>query len=485
MNLTTLLQPFSSELFDIPDITLTGIQNDSRHVMPGDLFIAYPGVTADGRDYIEQAIQAGAAAVLYEPHGFTLNMERFYHIPFVPLERLSQRLAVLANQFYDTPSRKLSIIGVTGTNGKTTVAYQLAQAYQLLGKKAAYIGTIGQGEVQQLLPLPNTTPDALCLQKLLHSYVVAGIEYVCMEVSSHALSLGRVDGIQFSQAIYTNLSHDHLDFHQTMDAYAAAKASLFSKLSLQHVVINTDDAYSQLMQANVPSSSQQWLYGLESSSNIRALRWSSSMSGSQVDITSPWGDRQIQLKSLGKFNIYNSLAVFASLMASAVGSLDDIVEVMGQLNPSPGRMEIVAQKPCVVVDYAHSPDALENVLSTLVSLKPEKLWVIFGCGGDRDKTKRPIMGKVAYRYADVVILTNDNPRSEDPLKIMEEIRFGITDDSDVVTIPDREKAIHYALKHAQQNDMVLIAGKGHEDYQIIGSERTLFSDQQVVREYYA
>ncbi len=482
MKLFTLLKSIIDDPSLLPEVEISGLQNDSRRIVAGDLFIAYPGAITDGRQYIEQAISAGAVAILYDPQGF-LHPESLSSIPTITLPKLSEKLAAIASQFYDNPSSKLSVIGVTGTNGKTTIAYQLAQAYGLLGHRATYVGTLGQGEVHALKPLANTTPDALCLQKLLHEYVGKGVQYVCMEVSSHALSLGRVDHIDFRQAIYTNLSLDHLDFHGSMAAYALAKALIFSKPTLQYGIINQDDAESELMQRQLPTTCRRLLYGLGEESDIRAVAWETGMSGSSMEVCSPWGRHRLHLQSLGRFNVYNSLAVFACLMASNVASIDKITRVMGELKPSPGRMEIVAQDPCVIVDFAHTPDALENVLLTLADLKPNKLWVVFGCGGDRDRTKRPIMGRIASQYADVVVLTHDNPRTESPEVILQDILQGIPDGHSIKTISERRGAIHYALSNAHKQDIVLIAGKGHENYQIIGHQRFAFSDQEVVRDF--
>ena len=482
MKLSALLSIFSLDVALEFDVHIQGLQNDSRHIASGDLFIAYPGAVTDGRDYIQQAIQAGAVAVLYDSDNFSLDSDSVNTIPLIPMPQLSPKLAMIAMHFYHHPACQLSVTGVTGTNGKTTIAYQLAQAYDVLGSPAAYIGTIGQGDVHALKPLANTTPDALCIQHLLYDYVADGVQQVCMEVSSHALSLGRVEGVEFQQAIYTNLSHEHLDFHGSMEAYAKAKASLFAIPTVQCAIINQDDAYSMLMQQHVPPTCRLLTYGIDNASDVRAVTWETGMSGSTINVVSPWGQHQLHTQSLGRFNLYNTLAVFTSLLASEIASVDAVVDVMSQLKPSPGRMEIVAQNPCVIVDYAHTPDALENVLLTLVDLKPQTLWVVFGCGGDRDRTKRPLMGRVASQYAHVVVLTNDNPRNEDPELIIQEIRQGMPADSHIHSIADRRAAIQYALNNANASDIILIAGKGHEDYQIIGAQRFTFSDQYVVRE---
>lgn len=478
MKLTDLLRPWVT--VDAPECDISGLQNDSRKVKPGYLFFAYPGVAADGRLFVDQAKQAGAAAIIYESENLPQIGSFPADIPCVPVTELGKKLSAIASRFYDYPTRALSVTGVTGTNGKTTIAYQLAQAYGLLGEKAVYVGTLGQGDVRALQPLLNTTPDALCLQQLMYEYKHANVRQLCMEVSSHALSQGRVDDIDFSGAIYTNLTHDHLDYHHTMQDYAAAKASLFGMSTLKWAIINCDDAYSEYMMQKLSPTCRKLTYGLQPGCDVQAVRWQTSMTGSEMEIASPWGHHQIHVNLLGKFNIYNSLAVFAGLLAQDI-PVRDVVEVMCKLQASPGRMEVVAQKPCVIVDYAHTPDALENVLITLQTLKQGRLGVVFGCGGDRDKTKRPIMGHIASQYADFSIVTSDNPRTEDPLQIVNEVAEGLLPEAQVLKIIDREEAIQCALKIAEPQDIILIAGKGHESYQQIGTKRFDFSDQDVVR----
>ncbi|TAL64371.1 MAG: UDP-N-acetylmuramoyl-L-alanyl-D-glutamate--2,6-diaminopimelate ligase [Legionella sp.] len=478
MNLSELLKPWlKTELAH--DCIVQGLQNDSRSIQTGDLFIAYPGAAADGRQFINKAISAGAVAIAYEPAHFdTANLPK--EIPCVAIPQLAEYLGAVAKRFYKNPSANMQVIGVTGTNGKTTIAYQLAQAHSLLGHKSAYIGTIGEGEVNALKPLNITTPDALCLQKLMHEYQQQGIEYVCMEVSSHALSQHRVDAIEFNQALYTNLTLDHLDYHHTMEEYGAAKALLFARPELQYAIVNQDDPYHQLMQDVIKPQVKVLTYGLHDQAEIRAVDWHMDIQGTTINTHSPWGEHSIQIQALGQFNIYNSLAIFTSLLASGY-SIEQVVHVMKQLKSAPGRMEIVASKPYVLVDYAHTPDALENVLTTLNQIKQGRLWVVFGCGGDRDKSKRPIMGKVASLYADKIVVTSDNPRSEVPDLIIEDIVQGIPSTISVTKQANREEAIHFALSEAAQDDIILIAGKGHEAYQQIGQVKHKFSDQEVVK----
>ncbi|WP_454780615.1 UDP-N-acetylmuramoyl-L-alanyl-D-glutamate--2,6-diaminopimelate ligase [Legionella sp. WA2022007384] len=478
MKLSQLLKPWMHHIKS--DCTVTGLENDSRRIQPGDLFIAYAGAAADGRFFISKAVSAGAVAIAYDPYHFPKDCRLPDSVPCIPVPELATQLAAIAKQFYDDPGRFLNITGVTGTNGKTTIAYQLAQAHHLLGQGAAYIGTIGQGNVDKLQLLDNTTPDSLCLQKLLHQYKNQGMSQVCMEVSSHALAQHRVDAIEFKQAIFTNLTLDHLDYHLTMENYAAAKALLFARESLQWAIINQDDSYQRIMAAAVKPHAKKVTYGIHQNCDVKVIDWSMDIKGTEIEVHSPWGQHQLRIKALGQFNIYNSLAVFSSLLASGYAPAK-VVEVMTQLKAAPGRMEIISNAPYVLVDYAHTPDALENALLTLNQLKKGRLWVVFGCGGDRDKSKRPVMGGVASKLADQIIITSDNPRTEDPQIIVNEIAEGITKSSNVIQLVDREEAIAYALNEADENDVILIAGKGHEAYQQIGSVKHAFSDQDVVK----
>ncbi len=479
MKLTELLLPWISR--SLPDYELQGLHNDSRQIKPGFLFLAYPGLLTDGRIFISKALEAGAAAVLYEPEQWPSTVAFPSLKNIIPFPDLAAKLPQIASRFYDYPTQHFQVTGVTGTNGKTTIAYQLAQAHHYLGQAAAYIGTLGQGQVGALTPLANTTPDALCLQQLLHQYRQQGIRQIAMEVSSHALDQGRVEEINFQQAIFTNLTHDHLDYHQNMEAYAAAKALLFAKDTLEWAILNKDDPYHEVMQKNIPNNCQLVSYGLQSSAQLRAQKWEISLEGTQLELESPWGCHQFHIKALGYFNISNTLAIFASLLAAGYEP-HKVCTIMPQLQAAPGRMEVIAQEPCIIVDYAHTPDALKNVLISLQQLKKGRILVVFGCGGDRDKLKRPMMGKIASEYADVLIITSDNPRFEDPLVIIEAITEGLKPGSCYYKIPAREKAIAKAISLADKNDIILIAGKGHEDYQQIKDARILFSDQQVVRQ---
>lgn len=478
MNLSQLLKPWMQNVTS--DCTITDLENDSRRIQQGNLFIAYAGFATDGRLFIDKAVSAGAAAVVYDPIYFPKNYVLPKSVPCVPVPDLAIQLGSIAKHFYEDPGRFLTVTGVTGTNGKTTIAYQLAQAHHLLGQNSAYIGTIGQGKVDKLQQLDNTTPDSLYLQKLLHQYKNQGIKQVCMEASSHALAQRRVDEIEFKQAIFTNLTQDHLDYHLSMENYATAKALLFGRESLQWAIINLDDNYQKRMASAIKPHVKKLTYGIHHHCDVKAVNWSMDIKGTEIEVHSPWGEHLLKIKALGQFNIYNSLAIFSSLLASDYEPTQ-IVKAIEQLKAAPGRMEIVANAPYVLVDYAHTPDALENVLITLNQLKKGRLWVVFGCGGDRDKTKRPIMGQIASKFADHIIITSDNPRTEDPQTIVDEIEHGISNSSNVVQLVNREEAIAYAINNADEKDIILIAGKGHEAYQQIGTTKYAFSDQDVVK----
>lgn len=481
MKLERLISPWV--IAKIPDVDITGLHNDSRQIKPGFLFCAYPGVRTDGRSYISEVVKAGAAAVIYDPENNLYELSQ--DIPCIPVANLSMKLAEIASHFYGNPSDKLTVIGVTGTNGKTTVAYQLAQSISLLGKTSAYVGTLGEGKIGELKSIDNTTPDALCLQKLLFEYSNQAINTVCLEVSSHALCQGRVDQTHFEQAIFTNLSHEHLDYHLSMEAYAQAKAQLFAYSEIRQAIINGDDAYSELMIKSVSSSTCEVLtYGTQVKNDVKAFNILTDIAGSHFEVQSPWGQTEIKINALGFFNIYNSLAIFSSLVSKGY-PVEDSSLAMTKLSAVPGRMEVVNHDPYIVVDYAHTPDALESALVTLKKLKKKRLLVVIGCGGNRDKTKRPLMGNVAVKHADFVIFTNDNPRNEDPLAILKEMEQGIPpgkNKNSYYQIPDRKEAIRQAVNLLEKEDILLIAGKGHENYQQIGETRYPFSDQRTVQE---
>jgi UDP-N-acetylmuramoyl-L-alanyl-D-glutamate--2,6-diaminopimelate ligase len=466
-----------------PDLWISGIQTDSRKVKPGDLFLAIHKAFEVGQKYINDAIANGAVAVIYEDERLP-NIS----IPAYHLKSLAKCVGPLTSRFFGEPSQSLNVIGITGTNGKTTIAYLLTQAYSLLGSKSYYVGTLGQGPIENIEETGMTTPDAIDLQNICFKTKQQGYQQLTMEVSSHALEQYRVDGIPFKQAIFTNLTHDHLDYHGTIEAYAKAKARLFSWDSLDTVIVNADDHWSSLMLKHINPEINIYRIGMTNTdADVRVTHETWSLHGMELQIESPWGKIQLSSKLLGDFNVYNILTVFTSLMARGF-SVEEVQSVIQKLQPPPGRMEVVATHPLVVVDYAHTPDALENALKTLrnfqIKTNAGRLWVIFGCGGDRDKTKRPVMGEIAARLSDVVIVTSDNPRTEEPSAIIEQIIQGIPLATNTLNIVDRKEAILNCLVQALPNDIVLIAGKGHENYQIIGEVKNYFSDQDVVKDYF-
>jgi UDP-N-acetylmuramoyl-L-alanyl-D-glutamate--2,6-diaminopimelate ligase len=476
MHLSTLL----AGLLDAPlahDPEISGITLDSRSVQQGWLFIAVPGARTDGRAYIAGAYSRGAAAAVYEADGFEPDARSANAIG---VRALRQHIGDIANRFYGTPSRKLRVVGVTGTNGKTTTTHLLAQVLDRPTARCGLIGTLGSGFPGQLDPSVHTTPDAVSVQRLLAEFVAAGAKTVCMEVSSHALDQDRVAGVAFDIAVFTNLTRDHLDYHGDMEAYAAAKARLFDFPHLKAAVINQDDAFGRELIERARRRTAVLSFGL-SGGDVQALTIKTSLDGLALTVATPHGETPLRSPLLGRFNAANLLAVLAALLVAGV-PLSEAANALAHAQPVAGRMERfggIDGQPLVVVDYAHTPDALEKVLQALREHTPGKLVCVFGCGGDRDRGKRPQMGRIAEQLADVVILTNDNPRHEDPLAIINEIASGMQTTPSAV--PDRVQAIRAALSEARVGDIVLVAGKGHEDYQQVGDRRMAYSDRDTVR----
>jgi len=468
--------------------------NDSRAVGPGDTFVAYPGVSRDGRNFIGQALARGAASVLWERTGFQWNPR--WQAPNHGIPGLRARAGEIASRVHGDPSRKLHVVGVTGTNGKTTCSQWIGQALTRAGSPCAVIGTLGYGMRAPLRPLVNTTPDALWLHECLAEFVRRGAKAVAMEVSSIGLDQDRVAGIEFNVALFTNLTRDHLEYHGTMRRYGAAKAALFAWESLEHAVVNLDDAFGADLARRIRRPGLAVLgYGFEAAQRARGERISGSNlvtgpAGVSFDVATPWGPARIRSSALGRYNAYNLLATLAVLLASGV-ALRKAVAALGALTPVPGRLQRIGggAKPLVVVDYAHTPDALGQVLTTLREMlesrstnRDPRLICVFGCGGERDRGKRPQMGKVAAQLADRVIVTSDNPRGEDARRIISEIVAGIRrGSSGLVVDANRRSAIARAVKEARRGDVVLVAGKGHENYQEIRGKRHRFSDAAVAR----
>ncbi|MEW5788489.1 MAG: UDP-N-acetylmuramoyl-L-alanyl-D-glutamate--2,6-diaminopimelate ligase [Pseudomonadota bacterium] len=459
---------------------------DSRKVGPGDVFLAHPGAVHDGRSHIVQAIQAGAAAVVWEPDGWTWNPD--WRAPHLPVAGLRQGAAHLAAAWYGAPSEHLWMTGVTGTNGKTSVAQWLAAAWSRLGRPTATIGTVGNGfldEAGRFLGADNqashTTPDPVTLQGLLARFRDQGAAGVAMEVSSHGLDQGRVEGVAFDVAVFTNLSRDHLDYHGDMAAYAAAKSRLFRWPGLQWAVLNEDDELGARLGGELRGGPVQVLgYGF-AAGDVLAESCQADRLGLRLEIVTPWGRGRLTSALLGRFNAYNLLAALGALLAGGA-PLDQALAVLGQVRPAAGRMQRVpgpADAPTVIVDFAHTPDALDKVLAALKPLTPGRLWCVFGCGGGRDTGKRPLMGAAVAAGADVAIVTSDNPRNEDPMQIIDGILAGMPPGQTVE--PDRRAAIRHAILAAGPEDIVVLAGKGHEDYQEVHGVKHPFSDAEEAR----
>lgn len=479
MNLSELLKPWLKQIDTA--IEITGLEADSRKIKPGFCFMAVHGAFEHGQKYIDDAIQNGAVAIIYDTEK-TIQVD----IPAYQFKALRLHLGEIASRFYQYPSKDLNTIGITGTNGKTTIAYLLTQAHAYLGIKTFYIGTLGAGPIGTIQETGMTTPDAIDLQKMCHDFKIQAYQQLVMEVSSHALDQYRIEGIPFKQAIFTNLTHDHLDYHGSIEEYAKAKSRLFTLPELETIIVNTDDPWHAFMLNHANPQAKIYRTGIHHFADIQVLEQNWSLNGMHLKLKTPWGEVFLHSHLLGEFNVHNILAVFTSLMAKGF-ALDDVVEVIAKLKAPPGRMEVVTNKPLVVVDYAHTPDALENALVTLQEFQKKTqagaLWVVFGCGGDRDPYKRPEMGKIAANLADYVVVTSDNPRTEEPLSIIKQVVKGMTRKNKLMQIEDRKLAILSSLEEAKPQDIILIAGKGHEDYQIIGQEKLHFSDQEIVRNY--
>lgn len=486
------------------DIDLNHLQIDSRKVQSGDVFVALQGSALDGRNFIPQAIDSGARAVLVETTQKSKHLTIDYRaskaesIPLIYFFKLNQHLSQIASDYYQSPSQKLSVIGVTGTNGKTTITQLLGQLSTLLNQKSAILGTIGNGLYNQLKPSENTTSSAIDIQTYLADFVEQDVKTVAMEVSSHGLVMNRVSGIHFAATIFTNLSRDHLDYHKTMSNYAKAKWSLFSPNEKEKLVkssgksiINYDDRYGKnwikKLDANnvtVVSSQPKTLSELKllGISFLGASMIEYHDKGAIIHVQSTWGNAIINSQLLGEFNVSNLLLALSTLLSLGFPFFA-VINMASYLKPICGRMDVLhtASRPIVIVDYAHTPDALQKALQASRIHCKGQLSVVFGCGGDRDSGKRPLMGKIAEQYADKIVLTNDNPRTENEIDILNDIKQGLAKSENVRIIPDRAKAIEYAIQQAKEGDVILIAGKGHEDYQIIGKTKHHYSDQETVK----
>ena len=471
---------------DVPDIEITDLTLDSRAVIAGSAFVALPGLRTHGVRFAAQAAASGATVLLWQPTDDTALPLLPAHLQVVAMANLQEILGEIADRFFDQPSQAISVAGITGTNGKTTTAYVLALAMQRLGMTAAYAGTLGYGRIDAIRSGTHTTPDVITVHRQLAELRASGVSHLGMEISSHALDQGRVNGMRIDTAIFTNLTHDHLDYHGTFEAYGAAKARLFAWPGLKHAVINLDDAFGVELARSYRgagligcSKSSEATQSVSSVLRARGVRATSH--GLEIDIEGSWGQATLQSRFVGSFNVDNLLAVLGVLLGWGV-PLEDAVRALAQCSPPPGRMETFTApgQPLAVVDYAHTPDALEKALQATRAHCSGRLICVFGCGGDRDARKRPVMGEIAERLSDEVIITDDNPRTEDGDRIVADIVAGLKDPSRALIERDRAKAIALAIGHGRSGDAVLVAGKGHEDYQIVGTQTRHFSDREVV-----
>ncbi len=481
--LRELLQPLGMA-YRSADVPVQGLATDSRKIKPGDLFIARDAATG----YINDAIRAGACGILANEAAIPSSF--ICPVPLVRIPELEKKIGLIAALFFNKPASSIRLVGITGTNGKTSVSYLLARALSgASGDKCGLIGTLGYGDVNRLLPGTHTTPEALSLQMILSDMRDQEIRQVVMEVSSHGIDQYRIAGLSFELAIFTNLSRDHLDYHETFEAYAATKRRLFTEYPVKNAVLNIDDPFGREVFAQLSGDIRKMGYTTDQNRYASfaaaevALAEIIAMSADRMAlrITSPWGKVTLESSLIGQYNAQNLLACFCGLCLLGF-TLDEAVEMLSPCEGVPGRLESFKKQgmPVVVIDYAHTPDALEQVLKTLKQVCENRLYCVFGCGGDRDQGKRPIMGRIAGQYADRVIITSDNPRNEDPIRIIQQVAAGIENVGQVHIEEDREVAIRKAIEMANDGDIVLVAGKGHESYQEISGFRHPFSDQDVV-----
>lgn len=484
-SLLTLLPQAAETLAALPTgrpLTVSGLTLDSRQVQPGFLFFARTGVHSRGADFIADAERRGAVAVVVERGELSAAERAQVSVPLLEVQGLDAVVGEVASRFYGNPSHRLKVIGITGTNGKTSCSHYLVQALQQLGHRAAVIGTLGNGFLDRLQPATHTTPDAIALQALLHELWQHGAEYVVMEVSSHALDQQRVAGVRFAAAGFTNLTRDHLDYHGDMAAYGDAKARLFIDHAPPLQAINLDDVFGRtLWQRLQPAGARMLGCALaEPGADIRAGELSFTPDGASFLLQTPAGEVRVNSALMGSFNVSNQLLCAALLQLLDV-PLHTIAELLGQLQPVAGRMQAlpaVAGAPTVVVDYAHTPDALAQALQALRLHRPGRgqLCCVFGCGGDRDAGKRPEMGRVVAELADRLVVTSDNPRTEAPERIIADILAGVPAPAHCHVEPDRAAAIRWAIEQAAADDLVLIAGKGHERWQEVNGVKQPFDD---------
>jgi UDP-N-acetylmuramoyl-L-alanyl-D-glutamate--2,6-diaminopimelate ligase len=459
------------------------LEQNSMNIKKGSIFLAYPGENNDGRKYIDEAIRKGAGAIIYDSSGFKWNKQ--WDLPNLSVKNLKDSISDIASEFYNYPSRNMNLIGVTGTNGKTSTVYWTTQCLRHLKRKAKMISTIGYGSLDDLQPTVNTTPDALKIQSIINNFSIDQVQDACIEVSSHGIKQGRVSGIEFNVRVFTNLSRDHLDYHQSLEAYANTKKDFLLSAKEGYAVINIDDTLGKkIFKESSLDNSHKITFGIDSKAKIQAKNLITESKKTKFDLIYQDEIFNVEVSVVGKYNIYNILGVIGSLISLGY-KVEDVIPILKTLRPIPGRAELLdiglENCPRVIVDYAHTPDALKNILGVLKLLKNKNLNVVFGCGGDRDVGKRKEMAAIVNQYADFAIVTSDNPRNEEQQDITDEICKYLNISN--IAIEDREEAIKEVLKKSDKDDLILIAGKGHETYQEVKGVRNFFSDALIAKKY--
>ena len=468
------------------NVSIQDITADSRAVKPNSLFIALDGATVDGHNYIDKAVDAGAVAVIVSKP-VTVPAD----VCVITVDDTRQAMMVCVPYFFDYPANRMRMVGVTGTNGKTTTTHMIRHILKAQGFKVGVIGTVHIMIGDTSYPIHNTTPDVVDLQHILHQMVQENVEYCVMEVSSHALALGRVSGVEFDTAVFTNLTQDHLDFHKTFENYLAAKCKLFEQVSAPNqvkdnkgAVINIDDSYGYRVMEK--TTAPTITYSTLGKGTLNASDVHMSTKNSQYTVNYKGEIYLVSMNTTGLFNVYNTLAAIGACLQEGI-SMEAIDTALKTFSSVPGRFELIeeGQDFAVVVDYAHTPDGLQNILETAKAIKENRIIIVFGCGGDRDATKRPIMGRIAAEYGDKIYVTSDNPRTEDPVQIVKDVEVGVKEalreGTSYEVIVDRREAINHAIHDAKAGDIVIIAGKGHENYQILKNETIHFDDREEAR----
>lgn len=469
-------------------VVVTGVQMDSRLLRKGDLFIACFGRNHDARNYIDAAIEQGCSAVLADSGGDWQGIQLRDQVPIIAIDNLSAKISEIAGRFYGHPSTKLSVIGITGTNGKTSCSQFIAQSMTSLGCRCGVIGTLGYGICGELKETQLTTPDAVFTQTALAEMVSENVDPIAMEVSSVGLHQKRVRAVKFDTAVFTNLTRDHLDYHESMEAYGENKKKLFAMPGLSAAIVNLDDPFALPIINSISSDVEILTYSLKNKvATVYAESIELTRGGFSASIVTPLGEGKISGKLIGYFNFSNVLAVVTALInylpRKGETSIEAICQAISKLQPVDGRMEIIGESEEItaVVDYAHTPDGLRSALTALRDHFKGSIWCVFGCGGNRDKGKRPLMGEIAEKFSDKLVITDDNPRNEEGDEIVEHILSGVNEPDKVAVVRDRAAAISHAIANANSGDVVLVAGKGHETYQDIAGTKNIFSDAKQVR----